>query len=249
MIAYRAKCRLQNSGFYAFLRDEEPRRSVSREQCERLTREVLEQKSVSSQFHSSFAASPQTFCLTVCAYLTSQKYRLFSSLRQRQSPSFEVTSDTGSLLFRIAPWNCFGDDINSFIQKLFSCYNEVAQKLGHNSFPKIVRQCNSSQFRSSIRCNLEMDRQNFIQLERRRIDEIQIPGSQQIWQENKQQKTDMYDFSVHDCTQDQNGSPYFSSIVRQSRGHLYQKRLLRSKSFATMVTRRSRIWNWFLFFF
>ena len=53
---------------------------------------------------------------------------------------------------------------------------------------KIVRQCNSSQFRSSIRCNLEMDRQNFIQLERRRIDEIQIPGSQQIWQENKQRK-------------------------------------------------------------
>ena len=27
----------------------------------------------------------------------------------------------------------------------------------------------------------------------------------------------MYDSSVHDCTQEQNGNPYFSSIVRQCR--------------------------------
>ena len=30
----------------------------------------------------------------------------------------------------------------------------------------------------------------------------------------KNEKIDMFDFAVHDCTQEQNGSPYFSSIVR-----------------------------------
>ena len=29
------------------------------------------------------------------------------------------------------------------------------------------------------------------------------------------EKVDMYDFPVHDYTQEQNGSPYFSSIVQQ----------------------------------
>ena len=28
-------------------------------------------------------------------------------------------------------------------------------------------------------------------------------------------KIDMYDFPLHDCTQEQNGSPHFSYIVRQ----------------------------------
>ena len=32
----------------------------------------------------------------------------------------------------------------------------------------------------------------------------------------------MYDFHVHDCTQEQNSSPYFSSIVQQHNGRLYQ---------------------------
>ena len=31
----------------------------------------------------------------------------------------------------------------------------------------------------------------------------------------KNEKIDMYDFPVHDCTEEQNGSPYFSSIVPQ----------------------------------
>ena len=33
--------------------------------------------------------------------------------------------------------------------------------------------------------------------------------------ENKNEKIDMYNFAVHDCTQKQNGSPHFSSIVQQ----------------------------------
>ena len=28
-----------------------------------------------------------------------------------------------------------------------------------------------------------------------------------IWQEKKTKKIDLYDFLVHDCTQEQNGSP------------------------------------------
>ena len=41
----------------------------------------------------------------------------------------------------------------------------------------------------------------------------------------------MYDFHVHDCTQEQNSSPYFSSIIQQHNGRLYQERLLRSRNF------------------
>ena len=47
-----------------------------------------------------------------------------------------------------------------------------------------------------------------------------VSGSQQtvvlqiIMTENSK-KVDMYDFPVHDYTQKQNGSPYFSSIIRQ----------------------------------
>ena len=47
----------------------------------------------------------------------------------------------------------------------------------------------------------------------------------------KNEDIDMYDFHVHDCTQEQNSSPYFSSIVQQHNGRLYQERLLRSRNF------------------
>ena len=50
------------------------------------------------------------------------------------------------------------------------------------------------------------------------------------------EKVDMSDFPVHDHTQKQNGSPYFSSIVHNANGRLCQERLLRSSNFATMVT-------------
>ena len=30
----------------------------------------------------------------------------------------------------------------------------------------------------------------------------------QIWQKKKNEKIDLYDFPGHDCTQEQNGSPY-----------------------------------------
>ena len=45
----------------------------------------------------------------------------------------------------------------------------------------------------------------------------------------------MYDFHEYDGTQEQNSSPYFSSIVQQHNGRLCQERLLRSRNFATMV--------------
>ena len=48
----------------------------------------------------------------------------------------------------------------------------------------------------------------------------------------KNEKIDVYDFPVHDCTQELNGSPYFSSIDRQCKCRLCQERLLRSRNFA-----------------
>ena len=59
----------------------------------------------------------------------------------------------------------------------------------------------------------------------------------QIWQKQNE-KIDMYNFLVHDCTRKQNGSPYLSSMARQSDGRFYRERMLRSKNFATMVTLR-----------
>ena len=53
----------------------------------------------------------------------------------------------------------------------------------------------------------------------------------------KNEKIDMYDFPVHDYTQERDGSPYVLSFDNKNRC-LFQERLLRSKNFATMVTWR-----------
>ena len=64
------------------------------------------------------------------------------------------------------------------------------------------------------------------------------------YRKKKIEKIHMYDFAVHECTQEQNGSPYFSPIVRQIDRHaiswplcqeLSQERLLRSRNFAIMA--------------
>ena len=57
----------------------------------------------------------------------------------------------------------------------------------------------------------------------------------QIWQK-KTKKLNMYDFPVHDYTQDQNGSPYSFLCFNNENGRLYQERFLRSTNFVTMVT-------------
>ena len=44
------------------------------------------------------------------------------------------------------------------------------------------------------------------------------------------EKIDMCDFPLHDCTQEQNSSPYFSSIVDKANDCLCQKRFLRSRN-------------------
>ena len=52
---------------------------------------------------------------------------------------------------------------------------------------------------------------------------VVLPWYQNIWistnrdpanMAEKKKNNDMYDFSMHDFTQEQNGSPYYSSIVR-----------------------------------
>ena len=58
-----------------------------------------------------------------------------------------------------------------------------------------------------------------------------VSGSQQtvvlqiIMTENSK-KVDMYDFPVHDYTQKQNGSPYFSSIIRQCKWLSLSKKIV-----------------------
>ena len=52
----------------------------------------------------------------------------------------------------------------------------------------------------------------------------------------KTKKLNMYDFPVHDYTQDQTGSPYFFLCFNNANGRLYQERFLRSTNFVTMVT-------------
>ena len=52
---------------------------------------------------------------------------------------------------------------------------------------------------------------------------------------SKKEKIDIYDFPVHDCTQGQNDSPYFSSIVSQGNGPSLSTNIVESRNFATMV--------------
>ena len=51
----------------------------------------------------------------------------------------------------------------------------------------------------------------------------------------KKEKIDIYDFSVHDCTQGQNDSPYFSSIVSQGNRPSLSRNIIECRNFATMV--------------
>ena len=67
-----------------------------------------------------------------------------------------------------------------------------------------------------------------------------ISGSQQsvvlqMWQ--KKTKIDMYDFSSHDCSQEQNDSPYLSFHRSTMQVAISgQERLLRFRNFGTIVT-------------
>ena len=51
--------------------------------------------------------------------------------------------------------------------------------------------------------------------------------------EKKRKKTDMYDFSEHDCAQDKMVAHIFLSSY--DNGRLCEERLLRSRNFAAMV--------------
>ena len=51
----------------------------------------------------------------------------------------------------------------------------------------------------------------------------------------KKEKIDIYDFPAHDCTQGQNDSPYFSSIVSQGNRPSLSRNIIESRNFATMV--------------
>ena len=51
----------------------------------------------------------------------------------------------------------------------------------------------------------------------------------------KKEKINIYDFPVHDCTQGQNGSPYFSSIVSQGNRPSLSRNIVESRNVATMV--------------
>ena len=47
----------------------------------------------------------------------------------------------------------------------------------------------------------------------------------------KTRKIVMYDSSVHDCTQGQNGNPYFSSIVRQCKWLSLSRKIVEIQKF------------------
>ena len=60
----------------------------------------------------------------------------------------------------------------------------------------------------------------------------------------------MYDFPLHDCAQEQNGSPYVCFIFRQSKWPSLSRKIVEIQKFRTMVTRRHtslRKANWVLF--
>ena len=44
----------------------------------------------------------------------------------------------------------------------------------------------------------------------------------------KTEKVDMHDFPVHDCTHEQNGSPYFSSIIAQYKWFYLSRKVVKT---------------------
>ena len=49
----------------------------------------------------------------------------------------------------------------------------------------------------------------------------------------KNEKIDMYDFPAHDCTQELNSSPYFSSIDRQCKGPSLSRKIVEIQKFCS----------------
>ena len=68
----------------------------------------------------------------------------------------------------------------------------------------------------------------------------EISGSQQPWSskydKKENEKVVRYDFPMQDCTQKQNGSPFFFPSFDNANGRLCQERLFKSKTFPTIVT-------------
>ena len=62
-----------------------------------------------------------------------------------------------------------------------------------------------------------------------KISESQQNVALQIWQEKKNEKIDVYKF--HDYTQEQNDSPYFSSIVRQCKWPSISRKMIEIQTF------------------
>ena len=63
-----------------------------------------------------------------------------------------------------------------------------------------------------------------------------VSGSQQtvvlqIIMTESSKKADMYDFPVHDYTLEQNGSPYFSSVIRQCKWPSLSKKIVVIQNF------------------
>ena len=54
--------------------------------------------------------------------------------------------------------------------------------------------------------------------------------------EKKNEKSDLYDFPVHDCTRNKTVAHPFLPSFDNANGRLCQERLSRSRNFATMVT-------------
>lgn len=59
-----------------------------------------------------------------------------------------------------------------------------------------------------------------------------------MYGKKKTKKVVMYDFPEQDCTQEQNGSLFYSSIVRQCKWPSLSRRIVEIKKIPTVVTRR-----------
>ena len=62
--------------------------------------------------------------------------------------------------------------------------------------------------------------------------DLNKPWSNKYRRKKNEQKHDIYPFPPHHCTEEQNGSPYFSSIIRECKW----PSLSRTRNFANMVT-------------
>ena len=152
-----------------------------------------------------------------------------------------------ALNLKIAEAGCYENFlVRCHVKVRFKVTRHVSEVFKHLFLSKIALQLKRKLFcHNALNPDLSHQEGTIIKpLQRREVVTSRCHGSrlsgsqqtvvQQISQKRKtkKKKNDIYPFPAHHCTEEQNGSPYFSSIIRECKW----PSLSRTRNFANMVT-------------